>query len=181
MRKNGIAIIIVLLLVGWGVYDYLNQDQPQPNHEQQSLENIGIKKGNNAPDFELMDLKGKPVKLSDYKGKKVIINFWATWCPPCRAEMPHMEKIYEEYGDDVIVLAVNLTNTESKASDVHTFVEKFELTFPIVLDEKGYVSDTYRIIAYPTSYFVDTQGVIQEIFQGAINYDMMTKALSKIN
>ena len=185
MRKNGIAIIAVLLLVAWGVFDYTksNSDGAEAINQQQITEaaEVGIQKGNKAPDFELLNLNGNPVKLSNFAGKKVILNFWATWCPPCRAEMPHMEKFYEDHKRDVVVLAVNLTQTEKKQSDVKDFVDDYGLTFPIAMDAKGDVSSTYQIFAYPTSYIIDSQGIIQEIFQGAINYDIMEKAVSETN
>jgi len=182
MKKNSIAIIAVLILAVWGVYDY-TKNQTETSNQQQTKEEseIGIKKGNKAPDFELLNLNGEAVKLSDFVGKKVILNYWATWCPPCRAEMPHMEKFYKDNEKDVVVLAVNLTNTEKNRDNVSDFVKDFGLTFPIVMDEEGDVSSTYQVIAYPTSYIIDSQGIIQEVFQGAINYDIMEKAISKIN
>ncbi len=181
MRKNSIAIIAVLILAVWGIYDY-SKDRTATNNEQQTTEEVvvGIKKGNMAPDFELLNITGQPMKLSDFAGKKVILNYWATWCPPCRAEMPHMEKIFKDNEEDVVVLAVNLTNTEQNRDQVSNFVEDFGLTFPIVMDEKGDVSSTYQVIAYPTTYIIDSQGIIQEVFQGAINYDIMEKAISRI-
>lgn len=184
MRKNGIAIIAVLILAVWGIYDYTKNDMNlTENINQQTTvkAEIGIAKENKAPNFELQNLDGKPVKLSDFTGKKIILNFWATWCPPCRAEMPHMEKFYTDYEKDVVVLAVNLTQTEKNRSVVAEFVEDFGLTFPIVMDVEGNVASTYQIFAYPTSYIIDSQGIIKEIFQGAINYEVMEKAISKIN
>ncbi|MEC0091064.1 TlpA family protein disulfide reductase [Paenibacillus macquariensis] len=181
MRKNGIAIIILLILVVWGVYDYTNNNGQQNKQGSTSGAKVGIAKGNMAPDFNLLSLDEKEVKLSDFVGKKVILNFWATWCPPCRVEMPHMEKVFKNDGDNVIVLSVNLTQTEKGESDVRAFVEDFGLTFPVVMDTKGDVASTYQISAYPTSYFIDSQGIIREIFKGAINDEIMEKALSKIN
>jgi peroxiredoxin len=171
----------VLTLVISGIY-YAFSEQNEASKEKRVMAemNIGVKEGNLAPDFELMDLNGNPVKLSDYVGKKVILNFWATWCPPCRVEMPQMAKIHEDYEEEAVVLAVNLTNTERGQSVVRSFVERSELHFPIVLDAEGIVSETYRIIAYPTSYIIDTQGVIRDVFQGAINYEVMDKAISSI-
>jgi peroxiredoxin len=182
IRKNGIAMIAVLLLIVWGVYDSFSDHNENSNRQIAMAEmNVGIRQGNIAPNFELMNLEEKPVKLSDFAGKKVILNFWATWCPPCRVEMPQMVKFYQNNEKDAVILAINLTHTEKNQSNVRAFVEDFGLTFPVVMDAKGDVSDTYQIIAYPTSYFIDSQGIIQEVFQGAINYDMMKKAISKIN
>jgi peroxiredoxin len=185
MWKNGIAIVVLLLVVGWGIYDFSQNKKEQSSTATQTIEledvDIGIKKGNRAPNFTLLDFEGNEVELSDFIGKKVILNFWATWCPPCRAEMPHMEKVYKKNSDEVVVLAVNLTNTEKSNSGVQEFVEEFKLSFPIVMDTKGEVSGQYQVFAYPTSFIIDSQGIIQEIYMGAINEDIMKKSLSSMN
>ncbi|WP_419884408.1 TlpA disulfide reductase family protein [Paenibacillus sp. B-A-8] len=182
MKKNMFALIAIILLFTWGIFDYKKNQSGQSNNiqQEQSIEVVGIKKGNEAPDFELLNLEEQPVKLSDFKGKKVILNFWATWCPPCRTEMPHMEKYYTDYKDDTVVLAVNLTNTEQKTANVTGFIEQFGLSFPVALDSEGDVSSKYQVVAYPTSFIIDSQGIIQEIYQGAINYDLIKKALSNV-
>lgn len=184
MRRNWVVIIIVLLLVVWGIFDYTKTRSAQSEiirRQQATAEaSVGIEKGNKAFDFELLTISGDPIKLSDLTGKKVILNFWATWCPPCRAEMPHMERFYKDYKEEVVILAVNLTNTEAKESDIKDFVDDFGLTFPIVMDTEGEIADIYKIFAYPTSYMIDTHGIIQEIYQGPINYDIMKKAISKL-
>jgi len=122
MRKNIIAVLALLLVVGWGIYDYSQSNKKKPATATQALQSeeveVGIKKGQRAPNFTLLDLEGNEVELSDFIGKKVILNVWATWCPPCRAEMPHMEKVYEKNSGEVVVLGVNLTNTEKSDSNV---------------------------------------------------------------
>lgn len=184
MKRNAIALIALLVLVVWGAYDYqTKKDHSGVMNQKEQSESVktGIGLENKAPDFELQSLDGKKVKLSDYKGKKILLNFWATWCPPCRIEMPHMEKFYEEFEKkDVVVLAVNLTRTEKSVEDVPKFVGEYGLTFPVVLDEKGIVSNYYQVVAYPTSYFIDSQGIIRDKFQGAINYDIMKKSAAKM-
>ncbi len=185
MKKNIIAILALLLIAGWGIYDYSHgKKKPASTHDQAlDMENIevGIQKGNRAPDFQLLNLDGEEVRLSDYLGKKVILNFWATWCPPCRAEMPHMEKVYKKNQDDVVILAVNLTHTEKSTGDVQDFVKDYKLTFPIAMDTKGEVTGEYQVFAYPTSLMIDSQGVIHEIYRGAINEDIMKKSLAAMN
>ncbi|WEK55500.1 MAG: TlpA disulfide reductase family protein [Candidatus Cohnella colombiensis] len=183
MRKNGIAIMAILLLITWGIYDYMKDrsDASDFNQQQQTSNKVGIKKSNEAPEFELLSLDNQPMKLSEFRGKKVILNFWATWCPPCRAEMPHMEKFNNEYKEDAVVLAVNLTNTEKKRSDVTEFLEQFNVDFPVVMDGEGHVASTYQVIAYPTSYIIDSQGIIREIYQGAVNYEVLKKAIERID
>ena len=119
-----------------------------------------------APDFELKTLDGEPISLSDMRGKAVLINFWASWCPPCRSEMPAMQQIYEEYGpDEFVILAVNSTH-QDRLTDAESFVAERGLTFPILLDTQGQVSSTYQVRSLPTSFFVDRDGIIREIVIG---------------
>ncbi|HEY0604350.1 MAG TPA: TlpA disulfide reductase family protein [Herpetosiphonaceae bacterium] len=117
-----------------------------------------------APDFALPLIDGSTVKLSDLNGKVVLINVWATWCPPCRAEMPAIQAAYETYRDQgFIVLAVNL---REHPRTVAAFMEQFGLTFQTPLDLEGHVSDMYRASVLPSSFFVDRQGVIRAVYRG---------------
>ncbi|WP_153733467.1 peroxiredoxin family protein [Sporosarcina obsidiansis] len=139
----------------------------------------GLTKGDLAPDFELTTLTGETVKLSDYRGKKVMLNFWASWCPPCRTEMPHMETYYNEYKDssNMEILAVNMTKTEKNKEDsAKAFVEEYQLTFPILLDTKSEVMKTYGVKVYPTTYILNTEGVITDKVMFALD-DKMLKQL----
>ena len=119
-----------------------------------------------APDFTLDTLDGKKVTLSELRGKIVIIILWATWCPPCRAEMPALENAYEQYKDsEVIILGLNVTNQDSER-DIPSFVKEFGLTFPILLDRDGSVSTLYQLKALPTTYFVNREGIIRTVVIG---------------
>ena len=123
-------------------------------------------KGFLAPDFELQSTTGETIKLSDLRGQAVLINLWATWCPPCRAEMPAIEKVYKEYKDDgLVVLAVNMTYQDAQ-SDIAPFVGEYELTFPILLDRSGSVGTAYQLRSLPSSFFVDRNGIINEVVIG---------------
>ncbi|MBA4538575.1 TlpA family protein disulfide reductase [Bacillus aquiflavi] len=136
----------------------------------------GIQIGDKAPDFELKTLTGETVKLSDYKGKKVILNFWATWCPPCRAEMPDMQKFYEKMGTDEVILAVNL----DPGADVQGFMTEMGATFPVLLDEEESVMKTYKILSIPTTFFIDSEGVIRQKYTGAMSLQMMKKSMNDL-
>jgi peroxiredoxin len=121
--------------------------------------------GDEAPDFLLTMLNADPVKLSDFRGKTVVLNFWASWCPPCRAEMPEFQALWEQRGtggsDDLVILAVDFLkeDTVGAATD---FVEDFELTFPILFDTTdGDVAARYGVRGLPATYFIDREGVIR--------------------
>lgn len=143
----------------------------------------GLAKGELSPDFELTTLEGEKVKLSDYQGKKVILNFWATWCPPCRAEMPHMQNYFEEHaaGNNVEILAVNLTTEDRGIDKVQNFVKEYELTFPIPMDEKGDIGTLYQAVTIPTSYMIDTEGRVQNKIVGPMNETMMKEMIANMD
>lgn len=107
-----------------------------------------------------------------------MINFWATWCPPCRAEMPDMEKFYQD--KDIVVLAVNLTDTENSLEDVKEFSDEYGLTFPILLDTDLETASLYSIQPLPTSYMVDSNGIIRNMAFGALNYDLMVQEFERM-
>jgi cytochrome c biogenesis protein CcmG, thiol:disulfide interchange protein DsbE len=114
--------------------------------------------GHPAPDFLLERLGDDPVSLSDYRGKIVFINFWATWCAPCELEMPFLQSRFERYSPDVVVLAVNYGE---QPEDVAEFVHRLNLTFPVLLDPTAEIQRLYRVRGYPTTLVVDQEGIIQ--------------------
>jgi cytochrome c biogenesis protein CcmG/thiol:disulfide interchange protein DsbE len=119
-----------------------------------------------APDFELVTFTGESIKLSDLRGKAVLVNLWATWCPPCRAEMPAMERVYNDYKDQgFVVLAVNMTHQDT-FSNIAPFIEEYKLTFPILFDETGDLARAYQLRSLPSSYFIDRDGEIREVVIG---------------
>ena len=114
-----------------------------------------------APDFSLETLDGQTVSLSDLRGQVVLINFWATWCPPCREEMPAIQSVYDRYRDQgFTVLAVNLLETNAEVTE---FTDEMGLTFPILMDRSAEVFFLYRVRGLPTTFFLDQAGVIQSI------------------
>jgi len=122
-----------------------------------------------APDFTLKTLDGGEVSLSQFRGRPVLINFWASWCPPCRLEMPDLVRAYEAHKDEgFVLLGINLTFQDS-IPDVQAFVEEFNMTFPVLLDETGEVTlDRYRLLGLPMSVFVDRTGLIAHMRIGAL-------------
>ncbi len=127
----------------------------------------GAEIGNLAPDFQLNDLDGQAVALSDFRGRPVLVNFWASWCPPCRAEMPFIQDIYanRKWADEgLVMLALDIGESPPT---VREFVKNYGLTFPVLLDTNRDVSLEYRVAAIPTTFLIDRDGIIQEIRIGA--------------
>lgn len=121
-----------------------------------------------APEFALPSLGGETVRLSDYRGKVVLVNFWGTWCQPCKEETPALERVYQKLRDQgLVIIGVDLRNQERAGADgdadVRTFVESYGVTYPIALDTTGDVARAYQILPIPTSYFVDQSGTIRYI------------------
>ena len=129
-------------------------------------------------DFILYDQYGKEHKLSDYEGKTVFLNFWATWCPPCRNEMPHIEEIYKEYGlnkEDVIILGVASPKLGKETSEegIKQFLTENKYTFPTVFDATGEVFYQYGINSYPSTFIIDKEGYVTQYVPGAMDKDTM--------
>ncbi len=139
--------------------------------------NIGVNVGNIAPDFTLKDLKGSEVQLSKLRGKKVMINFWATWCPPCRQEMPEIEKFFQEKKEDIEILAINIDGGAPK--NVAEYIKKMKITFPVVLDEKDRVNERYKVMTIPTTFFVDENGVIINKYYSVMSLGVMKELINK--
>ncbi len=129
-----------------------------------------------APDFSLPTLDGNTIRLSDLRGRPVLVNVWASWCPPCKAEMPAIQAVQERYRDEgLVVLAVNAATQDSPEA-ARQFIETGRYTFVVPLDMQGEVARSYRIRSLPTSFFIDTDGVIQQTVVGG----PMAEALLRI-
>ena len=117
--------------------------------------------GKRAPDFQLNTLDGQSITLSELKGRPVLVNFWATWCGPCRGEMPYLQQIYEEWpADELVLLTVNVADSPSQ---VEEFMQSQGLSFTVLLDSGADVAQRYNVRGIPTTFFIDKDGVIQEI------------------
>lgn len=124
--------------------------------------------GSAAPNFATTDLEGEVVTLADFRGRPVIINFWATWCAPCRIEMPELQTVYQEYQDEeLVILAINREEDAERISDF--FYDEMELTFTPLLDEDTLVANLFNVFNMPTTYFVDAEGTITAVHRGAMS------------
>lgn len=173
-RLGGIVLIVIgLLIIGYFGFDWVALAGGADTTDLPVSAQVGAR----APDFSLRDLNGNTIALSDLRGKPVLVNFWATWCAPCRLEMPYIQARYEQYGGDLIVLAVDFDEPQET---VQAFVDELGLTFDVVLDPGAQVQEQYEIRAYPTSYFVDGQGVIRVVHIGIMSEDQLDGYLREV-
>ena len=132
--------------------------------------------GRPAPALQLPTLAGQRASLSDYKGRPVVVNFWATWCEPCKQEMPALQAAAASH-PDMVVLGVD--NVES-AVKVKPFVDRLGVRFPILLDEDGSVMERYQVIGLPTSFFIDRSGTLRSLYRGALTEDTLRSSVAAI-
>jgi peroxiredoxin len=132
--------------------------------------------GAEAPDFTLADINGKDIKLSSLRGKPVMVNFWATWCPPCRAEIPEIVKMYTETGASRPYEVLGVA-TQSDSATIKAFSQEFNMTFPLLPDVNGRVVSNYHVLPIPTTFFIDRDGIIRYIQTGPVTRDLMEKWL----
>ena len=156
----------------------LNEDAPAAPAPAAPQGNSASPTGSAALDFELSTLEGQKVRLSDFRGRPVIINFWATWCGPCLAEMPLLKQTYNDLKDSGLVLLA--VDVQEKPDTVRKFAEKEGLPFTVLLDETGLVATYYRVTAYPTTFFVDTNGIIQSWQRGTLSKTTLDRHLDRI-
>ena len=136
--------------------------------------------GSPAPDFTLKTLAGGTASLSDYTGRPVFLNFWASWCKPCRGEMSDIIAAYDAHKNEHLqVLAINLTDQERMA-DARRFADEFQMPFPVLLDEKGKVRKRYALRGVPTSVFIDAQGIVRLVNPGPITGETIQRGLEEI-
>nr|WP_106784627.1 TlpA disulfide reductase family protein [Lysinibacillus timonensis] len=135
-----------------------------------------------APQFITKTLDGQTVKLSDFLGKKVIINFWATWCPPCQEEIPELQKFYETSAQkhNVVLLGLNITSEDLGIDVIHDFREYYGITYPILLDETGEITESYDIITIPTTYIIDEEGKLEKQITGPLTDAMLNELLTEM-
>lgn len=172
-------IAIALILIGLGVVSLFWLGPQSTGRSSSSAGQFAQQPGNSpAADFSLTSLDGTQVSLADYKGQVILVNMWATWCPPCKAEMPTINAFYESHRDDgFVVLAVN---SQEGAATVRNFIESNGFSFPVLLDPNGEVMDRYHVRALPTSFIIDRNGMIQHIQSGEISTQQLTKIVEPL-
>lgn len=182
LRRVGPLLAGLLIGVGVGaaiIFGFLRlSDSPKAGESFSNADaDAGLAVGDQAPNFELATLSGETIALEDLRGHPVLINFWATWCGPCRLEMPAFQTRFEQYAGDLQIVAVNFDEPQD---EVQAFVDELDLTFDILLDPGAEVQQLYQIRAYPTSFFVDAEGVIQVQHIGLIVESQLDDYLTQI-
>jgi peroxiredoxin len=121
-----------------------------------------LEAGDRAPEFSLRDMDGKAVSLSDYRGRVVVVEFWASWCEPCRVAIPEMNSIYEKYKDRAVLLAISV---DRDISDVASVIEEEKILYPVLFDDRD-VNRAYRVSAVPSTFLINKSGRIAEVHKG---------------
>lgn len=197
MKKNIIGLGILVILTGIVIYTNFTNNSNEdtgpnefdvtrdpsveggmitsPNHQV-------LEEGDTAPIFHLKDLQGQQLSLSDVDKDLILVNFWATWCKPCVEEMPAIQQFEDKYGDQVKVLAINATATETKREKIRPFVEEGGYAFTILLDEDGTTYENYSIIGVPSSFFIDSETLeIVKMVRGPMTLEQMEQIFHEIN
>lgn len=133
-----------------------------------------IEVGYSVPDFKLTSLDGTTTSLIDFRERPLILNFWASWCEPCREEMPSLQQVYEGLEDRIFIVGINYAES---SSHVLSFTHAIGVTFPVLLDSKGEVAESYRIVGFPTSFFVNSEGKLAADHVGVLTPDMLSTGL----
>ena len=133
-----------------------------------------------VPDFTVTDKDGNKVSLSDCFGKPIIVNFWASWCPPCKREMPDFEEAYKKYGDEIIFMMINMTGGRETIESAKNFIENSSFTFPVYFDTEYEAAMTYGVSSIPQTLFIDENGRLKAYAQGIISKESLDTGISMI-
>lgn len=170
-----IAFAIFLGTVFWG-YTYLSASN-KSNINSSSQESVLRA----APDFTVIDEAGNPAKLSDFFGKPIVLNFWASWCPPCKSEMPHFNKIYGDKKDEVVFLMVDFVDGQRETKEIGLqYVRDQGFDFPVYFDTQQEAANAYEVTSIPTTYFINADGKIVTRYQGAIDEASLNEDIALI-
>ena len=178
--KPLVLILVVGVLAADLYYDYQadTQNQVAKTFETALDLPVGTSIGELAPDISGTTLEGETLRLSDLRGELVLVNVFASWCGPCRAEMPHLVEVFDELDDEgVAFVGLNLSE---RSEAVSTFRDEFDIKFPLLLNEDGRLTEVYQPIGLPTSWFVDADGVVRYVFAGPMTKEMLTGILEDI-
>ena len=182
-----LALFIVLLLAGaYFLYDYLAAENAAP---QLSVDGSEVEAGDMdenaeaeelfAPDFTVYDAEGRAVRLSDFRGKPAVLNMWASWCGPCRSEMPHFDSVWSEYGDEFNFLMVNMTlSSRESLENAKEYISEGGYGFPVYYDTEGEAMTAYGAYSIPMTFFIDAEGRLITYARGSISEEILLYGMS---
>ena len=193
MKKTILIALALVLVIGGSamLYNYLTDMAEAPNRlgiqeqstatpDGQSPESTEEKRMA-APDFTVQDAEGNSVKLSDLFGKPIVLNFWATWCPPCRSEMPDFSAVFEELGEDIHFVMLDAVDGIRETREIgEAYVAEQGFTFPVYYDMEQEAVIQYGIRAFPTTIFIDSEGYVAAGAEGAIDQETLRKGIDMI-
>ena len=133
--------------------------------------------GSEVGDFALPGIEGQSISLSQYRGKAILLNFWATWCVPCKDEMPLLQEVFDSHSDQLVVIGVNSQESEI---DVQRFISENGISFPIALDESGEIARKFLVNGYPTTFLIDQKGVLRNLHIGELRVDILKGYLAEL-
>ena len=172
---GGAALLYSRLSEGFTPEDIVvDEGQGQVNEEEEEQAR------QKAPDFVVYDEAGNPVKLSDYFSKPIVLNFWASWCGPCKAEMPDFEEIYKERGEEIQFLMVNCTGGRETEESAKAFIADSGYTFPVFYDLDLEASSAYGASSIPVTFFIDAEGYLTAYAQGTTRADVLMQGIDMI-
>lgn len=176
-RAIGVLCLAALMVGVYFLYRPLfgGNDQTHDDKEQQQQE---IE--NPAPNFTVTDKNGKQISLKDMRGKPVVVNFWATWCPYCLQEMPDLEQAYLEYGNDVVFMIVNATTANETQEKASAYIAEQGYTFPVYYDTQQSAAHAYGLSSLPYTYFINADGSLAYTHRGMISADVLEQNIQKI-
>jgi peroxiredoxin len=183
----GVLVLAVAAPAGWyfGTKPLVGPPSGSQALMGEPAKGVGPRVGFEAPNFKLQDPTGKPIELRQFRGKAVLINFWATWCYPCRDEMPELEQFYREHREQgLVVLAVSIDN-ESSVKHIPEYLQEGSpavgpYTFPVAVDSKQEVARAYKLMGVPSSFFLDRAGVVRAVQPGAMSRQTMVDRLRTV-